>query len=80
MLRRLLVCAPLLVVSLIILVPSAGATLVFEQPPDPAGGVLVSSWVPPDGTDYDQFVYDSFQIATTTPITEVHWRGGYQYT
>jgi hypothetical protein len=57
-----------------------GATMVFEQPPDPAGGVLISSWYFPDGTDYDMYVYDSFQLASSQPITEVRWRGGYQYT
>lgn len=58
----------------------AQAGLVFEQSPDPVGGLFVSSWVPPEGTDYDNFVYDSFQLSSDTAVTEVRWRGGYVYT
>lgn len=73
--RRILVALLLLFLG-----TPAGAVLVYEQAPDPAGGVLVSSWYPPDGTDYDAFVYDSFILSASVPVTEVHWRGGYQYT
>ena len=68
-----------LALALVLIGVRAEALLVFEQPPDPAGGVLPSSWFPPDGSDNDQWVYDSFVLDTTAPITEVHWRGGYQY-
>ncbi|MFN8549057.1 MAG: hypothetical protein U0527_14090 [Candidatus Eisenbacteria bacterium] len=50
--------------SLILLSVRAQAGLVFEQTPDPGGQVLVSSWYPPDGTDYDNYVYDSFQLGS----------------
>jgi hypothetical protein len=66
--------------ALVLLCGHANAVVLFEQPPDPAGGVLVSSWYFPDGTDYDMYVYDSFILGATAPITEVRWRGGYQYT
>lgn len=58
----------------------AQSTLAFEQPPDPSGGVILSSWYFPDGTDSDSYAYDSFVTVVTGPITEVRWRGGYQYT
>jgi hypothetical protein len=70
----------LLTIVVLLLGSRADATLAFEQPPDPAGGVLVSSWIFPDGSDYDMYVYESFQLASSLPITEVSWRGGYQYT
>ncbi len=55
------------------------AVMIYEQTPDPAGGVAPSSWAPPDGTDNDVWCYESFVLDATVPITEVHWRGGYQY-
>ena len=69
-----------LTLLLSLLAGQAYATLSFEQPPDPAGGVLLSSWYFPDGSDYDMYVYDSFQLDVSQPITEVRWRGGYLYT
>ncbi|MBI1850565.1 MAG: hypothetical protein HYR85_09500 [Planctomycetes bacterium] len=58
---------------------SAHAQMVFEQPPNPGGGLIASSWVDPDGTDADMYVYDSFILPSDTAITEVRWRGGYIY-
>lgn len=55
----------------------AVAGVVFEQPPDPAGGQYKSAWYPPDGLDGDQYVYDAFIVPTDQAITEIHWRGAY---
>ena len=68
-----------LLLALLFSSAQAQSVLVFEQPPDPAGGVAPSSWYPPDGSDSDSYVYDSFVLGASTPITEVRWRGGYQY-
>lgn len=55
------------------------AAVVFTQPPDPARGILVSSWVDPNGSDADMYVYDSFILDADQAITRVTWRGGYFY-
>ncbi len=60
-------------------VASAETQAVYSQPPDAAGGVLVSSKVMPDGSDSDMYVYDGFTLDTDAAITEVSWRGGYAY-
>jgi hypothetical protein len=70
----------LLALALCLLCSTAHAVVAFEQPPSPAGGVVLSSWCFPNGLDGDTYAYDSFIIPTTTPITEVRWRGGYLYT
>ena len=59
-------------------VPAFGI-VAYEQPPSATGGVLQSSWLDPDGSDADQYVWDSFILTADTPITEIRWRGGFQY-
>jgi len=56
---------------------AAGADVAFTQPPDPAGGQYKSAWFAPDGMDNDEYVWDSFTLASSTAITEVRWRGAY---
>jgi hypothetical protein len=64
--------------SLALAPPAQGQTqVVFSQPPDLAGGVIKSSWFPPDGLDGDSYAYDSFILGSDQAITEVDWRGGY---
>lgn len=62
--------------------PSLAATILYNQPPIPGGGLLQSSWWDPDGSDYDQYVWDNFtlQPAQAITITEIQWRGGYDPT
>ena len=55
----------------------ARAVEVFAQPPSAGGGVHKSSWYAPDGLDGDEYAFDSFTLAATTAISEIHWRGGY---
>jgi len=57
----------------------AAAVPVYTQPPSAAGGVNISSWIAPDGTDADQYCFDDFTLAADTAIAEIDWRGGYQY-
>ena len=52
-------------------------TLVYSQPHNGAGATLQSSYWDPDGSDYDQYVWDGFLIPDGSAITEVRWRGGY---
>ena len=53
------------------------AGVVFEQPHDGSGTLHHSSRYQPNGTDYDQFVWDSFSVPTAQAVTEIRWRGGY---
>jgi len=53
------------------------AAVVFTRSPSPSGGLIVSSWVDPDGSDADMYAYDSFVLGYNATITEVRWRGGY---
>ncbi len=50
---------------------------IYTQPVDPAGKLLQSSWLDPNGSDYDQYVWDNFTIQTNQSITEIDWSGGY---
>jgi hypothetical protein len=50
----------------------------FTQPPAAHGGIVASSWWQPDGSDWDQYVWDSFSFPTSQNITEINWRGGRQ--
>jgi len=55
----------------------AAAVVVYSQAPSSAGGLLQSSLLDPDGSAYDQWVWDGFTITQTQAITEIRWRGGY---
>ncbi|MFI5398452.1 MAG: hypothetical protein ACHQ9S_23205 [Candidatus Binatia bacterium] len=55
----------------------ANADIAFERPPSPGGGLIVSSWVDPNGSDADTYAYDEFIVAADAAIAEVDWRGGY---
>jgi hypothetical protein len=66
-------------ISLLILISTfaAHAGVVFEQPHNGSGALRTSSRYQPNGTDYDQFVWDSFSVPTAQAVTEIRWRGGY---
>lgn len=57
--------------------PGVQAGVVFEQPHNGTGALRMSSRYQPNGTDYDQFVWDSFTVSTAQAVTEIRWRGGY---
>lgn len=56
---------------------AAHAGVVFEQAHNGSGTLFTSSRYQPNGTDYDQFVWDSFSVPTAQAVTELRWRGGY---
>ena len=53
----------------------------FTQPVDPAGKLLISSWLDPDGSNHDKYVWDNFTLPVSGGITEtitgIEWVGGY---
>ena len=51
--------------------------IIYEQPVDPNGKLLLSSWLDPDGSDNDQYVWDSFTLQSNETITEIDWFGVY---
>lgn len=55
----------------------ARAGVVFEQAHDGSGTLHHSSRYQVNGTDYDQFVWDSFSVTSAQAVTEIRWRGGY---
>ncbi len=57
--------------------PKANAGLVYEQAHNGTGTVYHSAWVPPDGTVYDEYLWDNFTLANNQAITEIRWRGGH---
>jgi hypothetical protein len=54
---------------------AARADVVFSRPQSPTGGLINSSWVPPDGTDADRYAWDSFVLTSAATITEIQWQG-----
>ncbi len=57
--------------------PMATVGVIYEQPVDPAGNLLLSSWLDPDGSDYDQYIWDNFTLQSATTIDQIQWTGGY---
>lgn len=53
------------------------AAVAYSQPPRLAGGLLQSSWWSPDGSDYDQQVWDGFTLKSEQTIAAIGWRGGH---
>lgn len=53
------------------------AGVLYEQPSDPNGGLYRSSWWDPDGSNYDEYVWDRFVLASSADIDSIRWRGGY---
>jgi len=51
--------------------------IIYSQPPGTSGALYHSSRWDPDGSDYDQYVWDNFTLQATQVITEVQWRGGF---
>jgi hypothetical protein len=49
----------------------------YNQPPDPNGGLLQSSWWSPNEGPFDHYVWDNFTLESAQVISEIHWRGGY---
>ena len=58
-------------------IPTFVTGTLFTQPVDLSGKLFLSSWLDPDGSDFDQYVWDNFALQTTETITEIGWYGGY---
>jgi hypothetical protein len=69
---------PLVVLILALLASTSHATVVFDQSHNGSGTLHKSSWYPPDGLDGDTYCWDNFTLASSTAISEVHWRGAYE--
>lgn len=67
----------ILLVLLLGLAPEIHAAVVYTQPPGTAGVLYHSSWWDPDGSDYDQYVWDGFALAADQGLIRIEWRGGY---
>ena len=57
--------------------PSAQSGSLYEQPVDPNGKLLFSSWLEPDGSDFDQYIWDDFTLSSGQTISVIQWYGGY---
>ena len=57
--------------------PASQTGSLYEQPIDPNGKLFLSSRRDPDGSDYDQYVWDDFILPSAGTINEIDWYGGY---
>ncbi len=57
--------------------PELTTIVVYSQPPSSDGGFLHSSLRDPDGSETDQWTWDSFAFDRARTITELQWQGGY---
>ena len=53
------------------------AGVLYQQPPDPSGGFYHSSWWEPDGSNYDEYVWDRFVLYHDAEVDSIAWRGSY---
>lgn len=59
-------------------IPAALTTgTLYDLPVDPNGKLLLSAWLDPDGSDYDEYVWDDFMLPSDETITEIDWYGVY---
>ena len=53
---------------------------VYSQSPSQDDPILQSARWEPDGSDYDQYVWDDFTLQTTAIVHEIDWQGNYRNT
>jgi hypothetical protein len=70
--RRIVLATLILILS-----GQVDAGVLYQQPPNPAGGFYRSSWWDPDGSNYDEYVWDRFILGSDGDIDSVQWRGAY---
>ncbi len=51
--------------------------VLYNQPVDPSGKLLLSAWLDPDGSDLDQYIWDNFTLQSNETISEIQWFGLY---
>ncbi|MBI1191252.1 MAG: hypothetical protein GC200_11300 [Tepidisphaera sp.] len=61
--------------ALCVLAGASGADVILSRPQSPTGGLIASSWLPPDGFDGDVYAWDNFTIPVAASITEIQWQG-----
>jgi hypothetical protein len=57
--------------------PTPSTDVLYEQPVDPNGKLLLSAWRDPDGSDYDEYVWDDFTLPSDGTISAIDWYGVY---
>jgi hypothetical protein len=57
--------------------PTPTTDVLYEQPLDLHGKLLLSAWRDPDGSDYDEYVWDDFTLSADGTISEISWYGVY---
>ena len=57
--------------------PTPPTNVLYEQPLDPNGKLLLSAWRDPDGSDYDEYVWEDFTLPSDGTISEISWSGVY---
>lgn len=71
-------CRILSVATLVVLFGTqATAAVLYQQPPSASGGVYLSSWWDPDGSNYDEYVWDKFTLGSSANVDVIEWRGAY---
>ncbi|MCX6878554.1 MAG: hypothetical protein NTW21_32780 [Verrucomicrobia bacterium] len=70
-------CKSLAATLLLLAAGGTQAGLIYDQPATGTAALLASSRYAPNGTDYDQYVWDAFSTPTAQALTEIRWRGGY---
>jgi hypothetical protein len=55
--------------------PALGDVLYTQPASTTSGAVLKSSYYNPDGSDIDEYVWDSFVLPQAGNLTEIRWRG-----
>jgi hypothetical protein len=53
------------------------ADVLFNMPAATSGATILSAYWGPDGSAWDERIWDSFTLATAGDVTELRWRGGY---
>jgi len=56
---------------------ASDAVTIYNQPPKAGGGLLVSAWRDPEGSETDRFVWENVGFENPQTISEVRWLGGY---
>jgi len=67
----------MLAAVLVMLGAQAHAGVLYQQPPNASGGFYKSSWWDPDGSNYDEYVWDRFVLGFAADIDSIGWRGAY---
>ncbi|HNK64581.1 MAG TPA: hypothetical protein PKL78_12315 [Anaerolineales bacterium] len=73
----MIVLGSIMAVSSNVQAQSVQQGVVYNQPIDPAGLLVQSSWLDPDGSDFDQYIWENFTLQTDQSINTVNWYGGY---